>query len=240
MDCKSQYSLIIEETEIVPILEEIKSLRSELVSIQSSFLSMISIALGAYGLIIYYAFQLNNSSNPNYLFIVLPFLFLISFNNIIKYTIKMLGMGGYIRFLEGLLNCYYKKPLFQWHSYLIFANGYGAVGGLAQLPCFLALSILVGVKFYENIQMIAKAKCLIIMLLGASILGVIASLAVCVTQSSTVEYWCKEISNKYSANDDNHFSTRMPIWMSKLFRKLGFTDSTDNSKKSDKSTVDGK
>lgn len=136
------------------LIEQIKYLYSEKNSIQTSFLTIISFSLGAYGLAIYYAFSFDAQypNEVNYTFIILPFLFSLSFYNIIKYTIRMLRLSEYIRHLEKSINTLHKgKPIFQWESKLISANGWGIVGGVAQIPCYIAIVALLGVKFVENI-----------------------------------------------------------------------------------------
>lgn len=132
------------------LLEQIKYLQAELVSIQQAFLSVISIPLGIYGVMIYYAISLEESGRV--LFVLLPFLFSLSFYNVLKYTIKMLGMDAYIRHLESLINEIRKEPLFLWQSKLIYSNGYSVLGCAAQLPCFVAILIFLGIKFIEVIQ----------------------------------------------------------------------------------------
>ena len=83
------------------------------------------------------------------LFVLLPFLFSLSFYNVLKYTIKMLGMDAYIRHLESLINNIRKEPLFLWQSKLIYSNGYSVLGFAAQVPCFGAIFIFLGIKFVE-------------------------------------------------------------------------------------------
>ncbi len=137
------------------LLEQIKYLFSEKNSIQTSFLTIISFSLGAYGIAIYYAFLFDaqHSDEVNYVFIILPFLFLLSFYNIIKYTIRMIRISEYIRHLEKSINELHKdKPIFQWESKIISANGWGIVGGVAQFPCYFAIVAILSVKFFENVN----------------------------------------------------------------------------------------
>ncbi len=183
------------------IMEQIKSLHNELCSIQSSFLGIISVPVAVYGLLIYYALQLDSKVTPshpaNTLFIVMPFLFLLSVFNILKYTIKMLGIGAYIRHLEGQLNASHKKNIFIWQSHLIDANSYAMVGGIFQLPCFFGLAIFLGYEFLKNIKLCTffpHCKSIFIGLLIIQIVGIFYMSLICLTQSRAVKYWSTKIS----------------------------------------------
>ena len=106
----------IDDSDIPLITEQIHDLRSEYISIQSNFLTVTSIAFVGFGVVLYYAFLLdNNKDNPadfiNFVFIALPFLFGISFLNILKYTVRMMGIGSYVSHLEKLLNAKSKKNM---------------------------------------------------------------------------------------------------------------------------------
>lgn len=122
------------------LLEQIKYLHSELCSIQSSFLGVISVPVAVYGLLIYYVLRMEEQAQVN-MFALMPFLFSLSLFNILKYTIKMMGLDAYIRYLEQQLNEFHKKSLFKWQSYLIYANSYSVVGGVVQIPTFLAMAL---------------------------------------------------------------------------------------------------
>lgn len=191
------------------IMEQIKCLHNELCSIQSSFLGIISVPVAVYGLLIYYALQLDSKLTPaqpaNTLFVVMPFLFLLSVFNILKYTIKMLGIGAYVRHLEGQLNASHEKNLFIWRSHLINANSYAIVGGGVQLPCFFALAIFLGYEFFKNINqcnLFPYCKFVFIGLLIIQIIGILYMLLICLTQSRTVKYWCAEVSaSKFPAKN---------------------------------------
>lgn len=183
------------------IMEQMKCLHNELCSIQSSFLGIISVPVAVYGLLIYYGLQLDDKLGPsrpaNTLFIVMPFLFLLSVFNILKYTIKMLGMGAYVRHLEGQLNASHRKHLFIWRSYLINANSYAMIGGMFQLPCFFALAIFIGYEYLKNINQCNLFPCCKFVFTGLLVIQIIAilyMLLICATQSKTVKYWCATIS----------------------------------------------
>ena len=183
------------------IMEQIRCLHNELCSIQSSFLGIISVPVAVYGLLIYYALQLDSKLSPsqpaNTLFIVLPFLFLLSVFNILKYTIKMLGIGAYVRHLEGKLNASHERNLFIWRSHLINVNGYAMVGGVVQLPSFFAVAIFLGYEFFKNVNrsnLFPFCKIIFIGLLIIQIIGIFYMLLICLTQSRTVKYWSTKIS----------------------------------------------
>lgn len=206
------------------IMEQMKCLHSELCSIQSSFLGIISVPVAVYGLLIYYALQLDSKPNPdqpvNILFIVMPFLFLLSVFNILKYTIKMLGIGAYIRHLEGQLNASHRKYLFLWRSYLINANSYAVVGGMIQLPCFFALAIFLGYEFWKNINhfnLFPGCKCVFIGLLIFQIIGIFYMLLICATQTKTVKYWCTTISTLEIPSKNLH--TEFPLFLHSFILK---------------------
>lgn len=103
---EKERSPLADEREEALVVEQIKYLQSELCSIQSSFLAIISVSLGAYGLIIYYAL----SQDVAWLFILLPFLFSLSFYNILKYTAKMMGLDAYVSYLESLSTLPIRRP----------------------------------------------------------------------------------------------------------------------------------
>ena len=189
----------IDDSDIPLITEQIHDLRSEYISIQSNFLTVTSIAFVGFGVVLYYAFLLdNNKDNPadfiNFVFIALPFLFGISFLNILKYTVRMMGIGSYVSHLEKLLNAKSKKNIFLWHKKLVGINGYTIVG-LAQIPCYVALFILVGMKFYENmVKFYANEPVLswLIWIFTIFLIGIgIYSILVASTQHKSVGYWSR-------------------------------------------------
>ena len=109
----------------------------------------------------------------------------------------MLGIGAYVRHLEGQLNASHGKNLFIWQSHLIDANSYAMVGGMLQLPCFFALAIFLGYEFLKNISLCNLFPCcefVFIGLLIIQILAILYMLLICLTQSRTVKYWCTKIS----------------------------------------------
>lgn len=194
---KNTEAIIIEtEEERQYIVEQIRYLRQEYVSIQSSFLTLISVSAGAYGLIIYYAISLEDACKPNdvnLLFLILPFLFLLSFYNIIKYTIRMLGIGSYLRVLERMLNQSTNKPLFLWSSYLINANLFGLTGGFGQVPCYVAICVFVGHMFFVNLRkgsLPEWAYWTLIISLGVQLFLLLIMLLQCITESNCIEFLC--------------------------------------------------
>lgn len=205
------------------MLEQIKYLHNELNSIQSSFLTLISISLGAYGLVIFYALNYGSKSpeSVNYLFIVLPFLFFLSFYNIIKYTIKMLGIGAYIKYLEKKINKEKSKAIFMWGSYLISSNSFGLIGGIAQIPCYAAVVIFLFYMFFENVfkkgvPLWCSYTLTTLLIVQAIVLFLM--LIKCLYHGFSVEYWCDKISKNYSI--DIEFKTRAPFWYIKLKDKF--------------------
>lgn len=150
----------LSESEESLILEQIKYLHGEFVSIQQVFVGIISVALAVYAVVIYYAIN----SDKEEIFLILPFLFSLSIYNILKYTIKVLGLDAYIRHLEKLMNITHKKPLFLWQTYLVYANGYSAFGTFPQLPCFLAMGVYLGYRFHLAVSATTYPYYLIILL----------------------------------------------------------------------------
>lgn len=146
---------LTDEREEALVVEQIKYLQGELCSIQSSFLAIISVSLGAYGLIIYYAL----SQDVAWLFILLLFLFSLSFYNILKYTAKMMGLDAYVSYLESLVNVTHQKTLFRWQSYLIYANGFSFGGAVLQLPCCFAILVFIIYKFVTSMETLDLSRC---------------------------------------------------------------------------------
>lgn len=203
------------------LLEQIKYLHSELCSIQSSFLGVISIPLAVYGLLIYYALQLEGQ-NQAHMFVLLPFLFSLSLFNILKYTIKMMGLDAYIRYLEQQLNTFHKKSLFKWQSYLIYANSYSVAGGLVQVPIFLALAIFLGCKFFASINsysIFPNSKVILTALLAFQAVGLLYMLYVCATQYGVVEGWCDKIGMSETPSPRS-LRTECPPFARGLYERL--------------------
>ena len=200
------------------LLEQIKYLQSERCSIQSSFLSIISISLVSYGLMLYYAFDydLRLEGKVNYFFIVLPFLFALSFYNTIKYTMKILGIGSYIRYLEGTINKKNGKAIFQWQSYLVQANGYGLLGGVAQAPCYLIIASILVYKFLENIgknDLVQFGKSVFPLMLFAEAIILLVGMIFCIMENMSITYWCNTITTEYDPKKHIIFRTRIPHWI---------------------------
>lgn len=208
------------------LLEQIKYLQSELVSIQQAFLSVISIPLGIYGVMIYYAISLGE--NGRVLFVLLPFLFSLSFYNVFKYTIRMLGMDAYIRHLESLINEIRKEPLFLWQSKLIYSNGYSVLGCAAQLPCFVAIFIFLGIKFVEVIQdktfgLFPYWKPILIALLILQVLCFILMAFAGLTQYGNVLNYCQCITYE-NLSDLSKLDTAYPYFFQKIKAKRSHKD----------------
>lgn len=230
-------------SDIKLMLEQIKYLHNELCSIQSSFLTLISISLGAYGLVIFYAlnYGFQNPKSVNYLFIVLPFLFFLSFYNIIKYTIKMLGIGAYIKYLEKKINEGKREAIFMWGSYLIQSNSFGLIGGIAQIPCYAAVVVFLFYMFFENI--LKKGVPLwcsytLTTLLIVQAIVLLFMLIKCLYHGFSVEYWCDKISKNYSV--DKEFKTRAPYWYIRIkdkFKKKVDCDDSANDSKEEKNDI---
>lgn len=203
------------------IVEQIKYLQSELCSIQSSFLGVISIPVAVYGLLIYYALHLDGGKDSvNILFILMPFLFSLSVFNILKYTIKMMGLDAYIRSLEQQLNASHEKSLFKWQSYLIYANSYSVAGGIVQIPSFLALAIFLGYEFYSNLKkcnLFPYCKFVFAASLFIQIAGLLYMLWICITQYKTVGDWCQKIG--LSQNPANNFHTECPPFLRSFYEE---------------------
>ena len=191
----SQSKNNLAEAEENLILEQIKYLHQELISIQQAFLSVISIPLGIYGVMIYYAISLDDKGQI--LFILLPFLFSLSFYNVLKYTIKMLGLDAYVRHLESLINQQRKKPIFLWQSQLIYSNGYSLLGCIAQLPCLSAILIFLGVKYYnaiDKVELFPHGKTILTSLLIAQIICFALMTVASATQYYNVLNYCQSIT----------------------------------------------
>ncbi|MBR2553671.1 MAG: hypothetical protein IKE94_02305 [Aeriscardovia sp.] len=219
----------IDDSEIPLITEQIHDLRSEYISIQSNFLTVTSIAFVGFGVVLYYAFYLENNSADtenfiNFVFIALPFLFGISFLNILKYTVRMMGIGAYVSHLEKLLNAKTQKNLFLWHKKMVGINGYTIVG-LAQLPCYFALFAVVTMKYLENMELLkvsdiellgfTAAKLHFLIKLSMYVMLAIGgySIFVSATQHKAVAYWSKNI---FKLPYDKKINTHVPFWIHAL------------------------
>lgn len=216
----------IDDSEIPLITEQIHDLRSEYISIQSNFLTVTSIAFVGFGVVLYYAFYLENNSADtenfiNFVFIALPFLFGISFLNILKYTVRMMGIGAYVSHLEKLLNAKTQKNLFLWHKKMVGINGYTIVG-LAQLPCYFALFAVVTMKYLENMELLKVSDIELLGFTAANLHFLIKlfmyvmlaiggfSILVSATQHKAVAYWSKNI---FKLPYDKKINTHVPFWI---------------------------
>lgn len=192
-----QDRVVITEEEEAMILEQIKYLHAERVSIQQGFLAVISVSVGAYALVLYYAFMTQGSARR--IFLILPFLFLLSIFNIIKYTSRMLGLSAYSRYLEELVNVKHEKILFAWHGYLIHANGSSLFGVVPQIPSFIALILVLGYQFDATIRELEIsaniASALMILFAVQSILMVVM-LYFCGKQYKAVLEICQDLSKR--------------------------------------------
>lgn len=205
------------------VLEQIKYLQSELISIQQAFLGIISVSVGVYALVLYYAFTATGSGKK--IFIILPFLFSLSLYNIIKYTIKMLGIDAYVRHLESLINTAHNKPLFSWQSYFIYANGYSVIGIIPQIPCYILIA---ATLLYKYVQTIVELRLGLPLASFISILLVIQSffLILMLYHAATQYHFVKIVCNKnftsksYSYFQTNNPHTEQPLYIKKILEKF--------------------
>ncbi len=226
MEAKTIEDLQLTEAEENIVLEQIKYLNNEMIGIQKAFLGAISLPLGVYALAIYYALQ---SKHCAIIFSVLPFLFSLSVFNILKYTIKILGIDGYIRHLEGVINHFHKKNLFMWQTYLIHTNHYSIIGGCCQLPAFFALAAYIGVMFAKSVGSLGNLApwlptFLVVLLIVEMAMLLWAALG-CLTQYSAVLYWCRKINfnfpedNKDEPPEPNTTPMFILIWLKEKVKK---------------------
>lgn len=130
-------------------VEQIKYLRQENVSIQDKFLNGNAIPLTALGVMIFYI----ESQKLYFIYLFLPFLYLAVPYNVVKYTIRMMGINGYIKYLESKVNFLMKDDVFLWNSHLIdsgFFGGFALVSTLAQIPIHVVAFIFLVCKFLET------------------------------------------------------------------------------------------
>ena len=175
------------------IIEQIKYLHGEFVSIQQSFLGIISVSLAVYAVIIYYAL----TAGKDEIFLILPFLFSLSVYNILKYTIRTMGIDAYVCHLEKLINTAHKKSLFLWQSYMAGANSYAFIGAIPQFPCFAVLGIFLIYRFTLAIGG-STYPSFIVNVIKALLVIQFVFLAImilhCATQFSAVSVLCSKIS----------------------------------------------
>lgn len=132
-------------------LEQIKYLRQENISIQDKFLASVSIPLSVLGVVVY---NIETSTNKNfsnfYLFLVFLY-FLIPFNTL-KYSIRMMGINGYIKYLEYKINNFMEENVFSWNTRLInsgYFGGFAFTTTLAQIPIYIVCFIFLFKKYLE-------------------------------------------------------------------------------------------
>ena len=204
------------------ILEQIKYLHEEFVSIQQIFVGIISVALAVYAVVIYYAL----SSEKNEIFLLLPFLFSLSIYNLLKYTVRVLGIDAYISHLEKLINTTHQKSLFLWQSYLAYANKYTPFGVLPQLPCFFVMGIFLIYRFYLAILSTTYPFYLIlsfIILLLIQIICLVLMGINCLTQYRAVLEICKTIPPNLTSKEDIQKLIKIKpqqLYLHKLFSRF--------------------
>lgn len=129
-------------------LEQIKYLRHENVSIQDKFIAGSGISLSILGVLVYYI----EYQDLTYFYLFIPFLYFWLPYNVIKYTIRMLGINGYIEYLERKINDLVGEEAFSWNSRLInsgFFGGFSFVTTIVQIPLYVACSIFIIKKYLE-------------------------------------------------------------------------------------------
>lgn len=133
-------------------VEQIKYLRQENINIQDKFLSSTSIPVAVLGVFIYYIEKAKITS----LYLLLPFLYFLIPYNLIKYTIRMLAINGYIKHMEREINILTKGNTFLWNSELInssfFKGGFSTITTLAQVPLHFVSCLYLIVKFIETLS----------------------------------------------------------------------------------------
>lgn len=208
---------MLSEREERMILEQIKYLHSELVGIQQAFLNAISIPVGIYVVAIYYAFHSNYS---DIMFALLPFFFSLSVFNIVKYSIKMLGIDAYIRYLEGLINTSHQKNLFLWQSCLAGSNGFSVSGVLCLIPPFGAIAYFLGYQFKEAIKALQNTLSydiinILIIAIIVEMFFLILAIVACLTQYHEVTGHCKHIGFNLATDKkaDPKKHTRIPLYI---------------------------
>lgn len=214
----------LSEREEEMVLEQIKYLQNEYVSIQQGFLTVISIPLGVYALLIYYTVNVEHDKIREILFLLLPFFFCLSIYNILKYTIKALGLDSYIRHLERILNKSRRKPLFLWQSLFIYANGYSVLGFIGQMPCILVIFLYLSYNFFLTaIKTTVAPKVAISVLMILYICQLIMLLIMllhCGLQYFAIEQTCDKVLENYLDKETwenyENIDTRMPIYLKNI------------------------
>lgn len=131
-------------------IEQIKYLRQEYVAIQNSFLAGSSLPITALGILTYYI-ENSDKASVNCLYLFLPFLFLFIPYNLIKYSIRMMGINGYMKHIETSINTLVGNKIFLWNNELINCSflkvGFAVITTAAQIPIYVAITIYILVKF---------------------------------------------------------------------------------------------
>lgn len=135
-------------------LEQIKYLVEEKISIQNQFLAGVNLPLVALGLLVYYI-EMNIDKVRN-IYLLLPFFYLFIPYNLIKFTIRILGINEYICYMEQEINSLLKTEVFMWNRKLIntsvFPGGFAFVTTLAQIPIHLVTVVFLIYKFCDTIN----------------------------------------------------------------------------------------
>jgi len=125
-------------------------LRQEYVAIQNSFLAGSSLPITALGILTYYI-ENSDKASVNCLYLFLPFLFLFIPYNLIKYSIRMMGINGYMKHIETSINTLVGNKIFLWNNELINCSflkvGFAVITTAAQIPIYVAITIYILVKF---------------------------------------------------------------------------------------------
>lgn len=143
-----------EKKELINLyLEQIKYLRQENVSIQDKFIATSGLSLSLLGVIVYYIeSSLTRGHDITYFYLFLPFLFFWLPYNIIKYSIRMLGINAYLEYLEKKINLLVGEETFLWNSKLIdsgFFGGFAISTTAAQIPINLACALFLAKKYID-------------------------------------------------------------------------------------------
>lgn len=136
-------------------LEQIKYLVNEKISIQNQFLAGVNLPLVALGLLIYNLEKNASIQGVENIYLLLPFLYLLIPYNLIKFSTRMLGINGYLKYLEQQINALCNHDVFLWNHKLIncsiFPGGFATITTLGQIPIHMVTITYLIVKFYNII-----------------------------------------------------------------------------------------
>ena len=137
-------------------IEQMQYLRQEYVAIQNSFLAGSSLPLTALGILTYYI-EDSGTASVKSMYLFLPFLFLFVPYNLIKYSIRMMGINAYMKHLETSINTLVGKKIFIWNNELINCSclkkgGFAVITTAAQIPIYVAIAIFILVKFINTLS----------------------------------------------------------------------------------------